>query len=427
MAARRAPAALRGESAASGWRSRIVGHGEEAPDQLLANPRNWRIHPKAQQDALTGLLDQVGWVQDVIVNRTTGHVVDGHLRVAVAISRGEATVPVVYVELSPEDEGLVLASLDPLSAMAVTDSEALRELLGDVDAEDSALQAMLDAVPKAAKVGLTEPDDVPEERAETSVQRGDVYVLGRHRLMCGDATDAADVAALLDGAEPHLCVTDPPYGVNYDPSWRNVEAAKGNLAYSASRVGEVTNDDRADWAEAWALVPGDVIYSWHPAGATSLIHAKALQDSGFTLRMQIIWAKSNFPIGRGDYHVRHEPCWYAVRNGKPSLRNDDRTQSTLWEINLDKNVEGGHSTQKPVECMERPIRNHTGDVYEPFAGSGTTIIAAERQSRRCYAMEIEPKYCAVSIERWQNYTGQVAINERTGEPYEVGQQRAKPE
>ena len=123
------------------------------------------------------------------------------------------------------------------------------------------------------------------------------------------------------------------------------------------------------------------------------------------MRMQIIWAKSNFPIGRGDYHVRHEPCWYAVRKGKPSHRTKDRTQTTLWEIKLDKNVEGGHSTQKPVECMERAIRNHAGDVYEPFAGSGTTIIAAERQGRTCYAMEIEPKYVQVCIDRWEAFTG----------------------
>jgi DNA modification methylase len=205
-------------------------------------------------------------------------------------------------------------------------------------------------------------------------------------------------------------VTDPPYGVNYDPQWRSDAAAKGLLAYAASRVGQVANDDRADWRETWALTPSDVVYSWHPAGATSLVHAKALQDSGFTLRMQIIWAKSNFPIGRGDYHVRHEPCWYAVREGKTAKRTDDRTQTTLWEINLDKNVEGGHSTQKPVECMARPIRNHEPcDVYDPFLGSGTTLIACEQLGRRCMAIEIEPKYVQVAIDRWEQFTGKTAV------------------
>jgi DNA modification methylase len=130
--------------------------------------------------------------------------------------------------------------------------------------------------------------------------------------------------------------------------------------------------------------------------------------------MQIIWAKSNFPIGRGDYHVRHEPCWYAVREGKPARRTDDRTQTTLWSIDLDANVEGGHSTQKPIECMARPIRNHDpGDVYDPFVGSGTTLIAAEQLGRRCFALDISPAYCDVTVERWQQLTGQKARRERS--------------
>lgn len=391
------------------WRSRIVGTGEEAPDQLLANPRNWRIHPKAQQDALAGVLSEVGWVQNVIVNQRTGHVVDGHARVEIAISRGEATVPVVYVDLDENEEGIVLAALDPLAGMAVQDSEKWNALLAEISVTDADLRALL--VPTEPKAGLTDADDVPPTPEEPTTKPGDLWLLGEHRLLCGDSTKAEDVARVLAGAVPHLCVTDPPYGVNYDPSWRSEAAAAGHLAYAARRVGEVTNDDRADWRETWALFPGDVIYSWHPAGATSLVHAAALQDSGFDLRMQIIWAKSNFPIGRGDYHVRHEPCWYAVREGKPAKRNNDRTQTTLWEINLDKNVEGGHSTQKPVECMERPIRNHTGDVYEPFSGSGTTIIAAERTGRRCYAMEIEPKYVDVAVRRWEQFTGKTAVLE----------------
>jgi len=257
--------------------------------------------------------------------------------------------------------------------------------------------------------GLTDPDAVPDVRA-TDIQAGDLFELGAHRLLCGDSTSADDVTRLLAGTVPFLMVTDPPYGVNYDPAWRNVEAAKGNLAYAARRVGQVMNDDRADWREAWVLFPGDVVYSWHPAGAPSLEHAAALQDSGFAIRMQIIWAKSNFPIGRGDYHVRHEPCWYAVREGRPAHRTDDRTQTTLWEINLDKNVEGGHSTQKPVECMARPIRNHQCTVvYDPFLGSGTTLIAAEQLRRAAFTIELAPVYCQASIDRWEAFTGQKAV------------------
>lgn len=242
-------------------------------------------------------------------------------------------------------------------------------------------------------------DKAEELRVKWGVESGQLWQLGEHRLICGDCTDKATVARVMD-IQPEIMVTDPPYGVNYDPQWRSDAADAGHLAYAARRVGKVENDDRSDWRDAWALFPGDVVYSWHPPGATSLVHAAALQESGFVIRMQIIWAKSNFPIGRGDYHVRHEPCWYAVRKGKPARRTDDRTQTTLWEINLDKNVDGGHSTQKPLECMERPIRNHEfGIVYDPFLGSGTTLIACERLGRKCRAVEISPAYCAVAIER----------------------------
>lgn len=176
--------------------------------------------------------------------------------------------------------------------------------------------------------------------------------------------------------------------------------------------GRVLNDDRSDWRAAWKLFPGDVIYSWHPPGATGLIHAAAIEASGFELRMQIIWAKPHFPIGRGDYHVQHEPCWYAVRSDRNSRRTRDRTQTTLWTISLDANVEGGHSTQKPLECMARPMRNHgkKGDaVYDPFIGSGTSLIAAEQEGRVCFGMDVDPAYVDVSIERWQDYTGGKAV------------------
>lgn len=380
------------------------------PATILAHPKNWRTHGPEQRSALIAELDRVGFVQSVVVNRTTGHLVDGHLRVEVAVERRVPTIPVVYVELTEEEEARVLVALDPLSSMAGADATILASLMDGLALENEALERHLVSFLAGPKAPTGDPEYVPPVQPETYVQPGELWLLGDHRLLCGDSTSAEDVARLLDGVRPALCVTDPPYGVEYDPAWRNKAAAEGNLASAARRIGEVTNDDRADWSATWALFPGDVIYSWHPPGATSLVHAKALQDSGFDLRMQIIWAKSNFPIGRGDYHVRHEPCWYAVRHGKAAHRTDDRTQTTLWEVNLDRNVAGGHSTQKPVECMARPIRNHEpSDVYEPFSGSGTTIIAAETLGRRCYAMEIEPRYVQVAIERWQAFTGREAV------------------
>ena len=397
------------------WESRIVGHGEAAPGDLVGNPRNWRTHPKAQRDALAGVLDQVGWVQDVIVNKRTGYLVDGHARVAVAAQRGETSVPVVYVDLSEDEELLILATLDPLAAMAEADTDALADLLAAITSEDAALTSMLDALAKAEGIdtavdGLTDPDDVPDER-ETTVQRGDVYQLGRHRLMCGDSTDAGDVARLLDGAKPNLMVTDPPYGVDYDPAWRNAVADARGVVHSL-RLGEVTNDDRSDWTDAWMLSPSEVAYVWHDGMQAGVVEA-GLAAATFEVRAQIIWVKPKIAFGRGAYHWQHEPCWYAVRQGVTASWVGDRKQSTVWDIDhlnlksraTEANPWTEHSTQKPVECMERPMRNHAGDVYEPFSGSGTTIIAAERQGRRCYAMEIEPKYVQVCIDRWEAFTG----------------------
>ena len=391
--------------------SRLVGMA--AP----YNPR--RIEPD-QLAALRSSLRTFGAVEPVVVNRRSGRIVGGHQRVKAAEAEGIAALPVVWVDLDDVGEKQLNLALNRISGE--WDEPALAALLEELGSaalnltgfDGSEIEELIARMRREA-LGV-DPDDVPEPPKVAVTKPGDLYVLGKHRLLCGDATNAGDVTRLLGGVTPGLMVTDPPYGVNYDPSWRNEEARKGNLGYYARRVGKVANDDRADWREAWALFPGDVVYSWHPAGATSLVHAAALQDSGFPIRMQIIWAKSNFQIGRGDYHVRHEPCWYAVRKGKAARRTDDRTQSTLWEINLDKNVEGGHSTQKPCECMERPIRNHEfSDVYDPFCGSGTTLIAAERENRRCYALEIDPIYCDVIVARWESFTGEKATLEQGGD------------
>lgn len=205
-------------------------------------------------------------------------------------------------------------------------------------------------------------------------------------------------------------VTDPPYGVNYDPAWRDkmVDLASGRTK-GGTALGAVLNDDRADWRSAWALFPGDVAYVWHGALHGDEVRA-SLEACRFRIRSQIIWDKGRLIISRGHYHWRHETCWYAVRRGRTGHWAGDRKQTTLW-LMPHRRSETGHSTQKPIDAMRRPILNNSqsGDaVYDPFVGSGTTIVAAEMTARVAHAIELNPGYVAIAISRWEALTGRKA-------------------
>ena len=202
-------------------------------------------------------------------------------------------------------------------------------------------------------------------------------------------------------------VTDPPYGVEYDPTWRDDALATPGQVKAR---GKVLNDDRFDWSATWGLYDADVAYVWQ-ADRFFAAMATQLQNSDYQCRAIIVWRKQHFQLGRGEYHWQHEPCWYAVKAGRKSGWCGDRTQSTIWDI-AGMNPAGrtrdaaderaGHGTQKPIECMARPIRNHFDPgiiVCDPFHGSGTTLIAAEREQRICYAMELGPHYVAAQLER----------------------------
>jgi DNA modification methylase len=251
----------------------------------------------------------------------------------------------------------------------------------------------------------------------TKICRGDLFMLGGHRLLCGDATSAADVARVMAGRRPLLMTTDPPYGVAYDPAWRHRRDPSQRTA-----VGRVTGDDRADWTPALALFLGAIAYVWH-GGLLAGTVAANLITAGFTPRAQIIWRKQHFAFSRGDYHWQHEPCWYAVRTGQRGSWRGDRTQTTVWDVpNLNpmggtrtgENAVTGHATQKPVRLFEIPILNHTtlrDVVYDPFCGSGSALIAAEKTGRTCVALEIDPQYVQVAVTRWERFTGRQARHE----------------
>ena len=406
------------QRAREGWQNRIVGHGEEAPDQLLANPENWRIHPKPQQDALAGVLDQVGWVQDVIVNRRTGHVVDGHLRVSLAISREEEAVPVVYVDLDEHEERLILATLDPLAAMAATDSTKLDELLREVSTGDAALQAMLSDLAESAvilneKPAVEDPgpqiDRAEELRQKWSTERGQLWEIGRHRLLCGDSTSAEDVARLMVDEKAEMVWTDPPYGVSVGDKNKFL-----NSIAPSNRVEENLMNDTLDDAGIVAMISaafdnaidhctaGAAWYVAAPAGPLHVLFGQALKDRGIW-RQTIQWVKNNAtfaPLGV-DYHWRAEPIFYGWLPNAAHRFYGGRKQDTVWNIDRpQKSPE--HPTMKPVELVTRAIENSSlpGQlVYEPFSGSGTTLVAAEQTGRACYGMELEAKYVAVALER----------------------------
>jgi DNA modification methylase len=203
------------------------------------------------------------------------------------------------------------------------------------------------------------------------------------------------------------------------------DGAPGKIGGRA--LGKVQNDDRADWREAWALFPGDVAYVWH-----SSVHIGEVQESllaaGLVVRSHLVWAKSQMVIGRGHYHYQHEPCWYAVRKGKTSHWAGDRSQTSVWKIDKQQKSETGHSTQKPVECMRRPIENSSSPgqaVYEPFCGSGATIIAAAMTGRACHAIELSPAYVDVGVKRWQDFTGEAAVLDGDGRTFnQIAAERA---
>lgn len=397
-----------------------LGQIERWPvERLLPYAANARTHPDDQIAQIACSIAEFGFNVPCLVDER-GVLIAGHGRLLAARKLGLTEVPVIRLDHLTDAQARAFRIADNQIAVnagwddATLSAELARLKEDGVDLEllgfpESELDRLLDGFGGESGADGDE-DDVPEPPAVPVTRPGDLWVLGDHRLLCGDATVAIDVARLLGGAVPHLMVTDPPYGVDYDPAWRNEAGVS-----ATTRTGKVSNDDRADWREAWTLFPGDVAYVWH-AGVHARTVAESLEAAGFPVRSQIIWAKPRFVLGRGDYHWQHEPCFYAVRKGATGHWQGARDQSTLWTIGAagDEDEATVHGTQKPVESMRRPIVNNSARgevVYEPFAGSGTTIIAAETVGRRCLAIEIDPRYCDVIVERWQAFAGSTAILE----------------
>lgn len=392
--------------------------------------KNPRINDHAVA-AVVASIEQFGWRQPIVVDKA-GVIIIGHTRFKAAQKMGCAEVPVHVADLPPAKVRALRLADNKTGELAEWDNLLLGAELDALKADGFDLSGLGFEKSELAALlkdggGSSGPDELPEKPKKAVAKLGDVWLLGDHRLCCGDATKAENVAEALGGRKPFMMVTDPPYGVDYDSEWR----VRAGVQKRSVNKGLVLNDTQADWSPAWKLFGGAVCYVWH-AGVFSAIVQAGIEAAGFDIRAQIIWNKDVAVFGRGDYHWKHEPCWYGVRSGLPARRTDDRKQTTVWDIacvegkqstiwniqqiravkdNPEEGGYSGHGTQKPVECMARPIRNHgaAGDeIYDGFCGSGTTIIACEMLGRKCSALELDPGYVDMIVARWEKFTGRKA-------------------
>lgn len=376
--------------------------------QIKPNPTNPRKNGKVEMERLVKSLQdfpEMLELREIIVDENN-IILDGNMRYRALKKIGEKECVAKIVTGLTIDQKREFIIKDN-SAFGQYDMDALANLWNDLPLVEWGVALPEDWM--GGDKAESKEDDFNSEAAAESItdpitKTGDVWLLGKHRVMCGDSTKKEDVERLCGTQRPLLMITDPPYGVEYDPEWRK----KAGINKNDSKMGKVQNDDRADWTDAWALSPSVVTYVWH-AGR----HAKTVQESletcGFIIRNQIIWVKDRFALSRGNYHWQHEPCWYAVRKNNKAYWVGDHSQTTSWQIPSRDDSGHGHGTQKPIECMARPIRNHEGDVYDPFLGSDTTLIACEQLNRICYGMEIDPVYCDVIVKRWETLTGKKAV------------------
>jgi DNA modification methylase len=415
-----------------------LGVEDVAIDELRPDPANPRRIGEDELDALERSLRQFGFVQPVLARRVDRTVIGGHQRLTAARRLGYETVPVIWLDLSTDQARVLGLALNKISGS--WDEQLLARLLGELQEgaevdltlsgfDDDEVRELLRSLETREKRERQESFDLAEalEEARRSPRSkpGDLWQLGDHRLLCGDATKLDDVARLLGDATPTLLTTDPPYGVALDPTWRDGvynalgSAEKPYLRTKGHRNTTLSGDTRVDWADAFVLVPSLTVgYVWH-AGVHAAAVAEGLIRTGFEIVAQVIWDKGLFAIGRSWYHWSHEPCWVVRKAGSKAKFLGPRDQATVWRAPSPKMIMAGsserkedHPTQKPLTLFETPIRNHLrpgGAVYDPFVGSGTTLIAAERSGVRAFAVEIDPVYVEVALRRWERFSGAEAV------------------
>jgi DNA modification methylase len=398
--------------------------------RLLPRANNPRTHTPAQVSQIAASIREFGWTNPVLVDADDG-ILAGHARVLAARKLGMKEVPVIVLShLSEAQRRALVVADNQLALNSGWDEELLRiELtllqdadydLGLVGFDDTELQRLLEA--QDAADGLTDEDAVPELPETPTNVGGDMWVLGNHRVLCGDATVPADVDALIAGGAVDLVFTDPPYNVDY----------RGYTEDHLTIEGDRMTPEQfqqfllATFASYRRIVkPGVSMYVCH-SSSWQREFQNAMEAAGFEARCQIIWAKNTFAWGFGRYKFQHEPIFYVHVTGQKDAWYGDKSQSTLWE---EKKPAANriHPTAKPVELVERALVNSSkaGDIVaDLFGGSGSTLIGCERRGRKARLMEIDPKYADCIVRRWQDYTGKQAVLEGDGRTFdEVAEER----
>ena len=405
-----------------------------ATAKLVPYARNSRTHSEAQVAQIAASIREFGFTNPVLID-TDGGIIAGHGRVLAARQLGQDKVPCIRLEHLTETQKRAYIIADNKLALNAGWDEAMlalefRDLLAagyDVGLtgyelpEIDELVAGLDATPE----GKTDPDACPPIEVEAVSKIGDLWVMGNHRLMCGDSTSAEAVALLMNGKKALVMNTDPPYGIAYDSS----EVHANGKDHGAIKNDEIDGEklqaflEQAIRAAVPHLEPSAAFYLWHPMLTQGTFFAAAAAAAAVLIHRQIIWIKPVLVFGRGDYHWKHELCFYGWRRGTRPAFYGPRNQTTVWEIASVTHAERKefkHATPKPVELFTRPLENHTkpGEIcYEPFSGTGPQIIAAEKLARRCFAMELHPQHVDVGVRRWQQFTGKRAVHSVTGQPF----------
>lgn len=391
---------------------------------LIPYIANSRTHSDAQVAQIAASIKEFGWTNPILIDGDNT-IIAGHGRLLAARKLGMESVPAIVLDhLSKAQQRALVIADNQLALNAGWDMDMLKAEIEDLQLDDFDLGLLgfddkfLDGllVPEPTE-GLTDEDAVPEVPETPKTVLGDVWVLGNHRLMCGDSTSIEALERLTEGRLVDVWLTDPPYNVAYEGG------TKEKLTIQNDSMGD--SDFRQFLRDAYVaadavMKPGAVFYIWH-ADSEGYNFRGAAKDAGWQVRQCLIWKKSSMVMGRQDYHWKHEPCLYGWKEGAAHLWATDRKQTTILEFDKPSR-NGEHPTMKPVELFEYQMLNNTKGadvVLDSFGGSGTTIIAAEKHGRHARLMELDPKYCDVIIKRWQDFTGQQAVHAESGETFDA--------